>query len=201
MLTSTSVSSPASSASSRPTVPCPAITYSSSNGCTAVSPAARSSAASANAPGMSSVTRTVAPAAVATSRAWSGADAGITMVALIPISAAITATAMPWLPPLTATTPAPRSAVPRASSRLAAPRTVNDPVRCNTSSLAVTGTPSRSARPGAGTVGVRRTYGAIRRAAASICAYPIMPGTPSPPAATGQAMSRPGSGRLPALLR
>lgn len=63
MLTRTSVSSPASSANSSPTVPCPAITTGSSNGWTRVSPSSRNRFTRANALGMSSVSRSDAPAA------------------------------------------------------------------------------------------------------------------------------------------
>ena len=66
---------------------------------------------SANAAAMPSVRWTSAPAARATSTARAGAVRGITTVAATPRASAITATAMPWLPPLTASTPAARSGV------------------------------------------------------------------------------------------
>ena len=73
---------------------------------------------------------------------------------------------MPWLPPLTATIPAARSASVSERSFANAPRALNEPVRCSSSSLSVTGTPRRAVSPGLGTVGVRSTCGAIRSAAA-----------------------------------
>ncbi|MCO4699707.1 hypothetical protein LRR80_05804 [Streptomyces sp. RO-S4] len=122
---------------------------------------------------MSSVTRTEAPAACAISTARTGAERGITTVAFTSSAAAVTASAMPWLPPLTATTPAARSASLSASSFAAAPRTLNDPVRWSSSSFAVTGAPSSAESPGLGTVGVRTTCPAIRSAAASMSAISI----------------------------
>ena len=78
----------------------------------------------------------------------------------------MTARAIPWLPPLTATTPAARSASLSDSSFAVAPRALNEPVRWSSSSLTVTGAPSSADSPGLGTVGVRTTCPAIRPAAA-----------------------------------
>ncbi len=64
---------------------------------------------------------------------------------------------MPWLPPLTATTPASRSASERVRSLFATPRGLNEPDRWSSSSLSVAGTPSTVVMPGLGTVGVRTT--------------------------------------------
>ena len=95
MLTSTSVSGGASSASSRPTVPWPASTVGSSNGCTSVIPSATNSSSSENAPPMSSVSRSSAPAARMRSIDRGGAVFAITTVARTPIPLATSATAMP----------------------------------------------------------------------------------------------------------
>ena len=95
MLTRTSVSGGASSASSRPTVPWPASTVGSSNGCTSVIPSATNSSSSANAPAMSSVSRSSAPAARMRSIDRGGAVFAITTVARTPIPLATSATAMP----------------------------------------------------------------------------------------------------------
>ena len=83
------------------------------------------------------------------------------------------ATAMAWLPPLTAATPRARSCGVKVSSLAAAPRTLNEPTRCSSSGLAVTGTPSDWESPGLGTVGVRMTCPAMRSAAAVISATSI----------------------------
>ena len=173
MLTRTSVTVGASVANSRPAVPWAAITSGSSNGCTSVAPAATSSWSSANAPSMVAVRRTSAPLALASSTDRAGADSGITTVAATPSAPAASATAMPWLPPLTATTPAARSASDSDVSFAKAPRALNDPVRCSSSSLSVTGTAKCAARPGLGRVGVRSTYGATRSAAARTSAMSI----------------------------
>ncbi len=172
-LTRTSVRSPASAANSRPTVPWPASTTGSSKGWTSVSPSCCSRVMRANALSMPSVSRTDAPASSAICTARAGAERGITTVAFTCRAAAITASAIPWLPPLTATTPAARSASSSDSSFAAAPRALNEPVRCSSSSLAVTGTPSSADNPGLSTVGVCTTCPAIRAAAASNSGMPI----------------------------
>jgi hypothetical protein len=58
---------------------------------------------------------------------------------------------------VTAATPAERSAGESPSSLWTAPDGLNEPARCSSSSLQVTGTPRWAARPGLGTVGVRST--------------------------------------------
>src|SRR4051812_42520403 len=166
MLTRTSVSGGASSASSRPTVPWPAITVGSSNGCTSVKPSATNSSSSANAAPMSSVSRSSAPAARMRSIDRGGAVLAITTVARTSIPLATSATAMPWLPPLTATTPASPSSGLSASSFVATPRGLNDPDRWSSSSLSVTGTPRSALIPGLATVGVRSTWPLMVLAAA-----------------------------------
>ena len=95
MLTRTSVSGGASSASSTPTVPWPASTVGSSNGWTSVIPSATNSSSSENAPAMSSVSRSSAPAARMRSIDRGGAVCAITTVARTPIPWATSATAMP----------------------------------------------------------------------------------------------------------
>ncbi len=122
---------------------------------------------------MPSVSRTDAPACSASSIERAGAVRGMTTVAFTSRAAAITARAIPWLPPLTATTPAARSASPSERSLAVAPRALNEPVRCSSSSFATTGTPSSAVRPGLGTVGVRTTCPAMRCAAASMSGMPI----------------------------
>jgi hypothetical protein len=52
------------------------------------------------------------------------------------------------------------------SSLLNAPRGLNEPERCSSSSLSVTGTPRCAVRPGLATVGVRNTCPAMRSVAA-----------------------------------
>ena len=86
-----------------------------------------------------------------------GAERAITTVARMSIPPATSATAMPWLPPLTATTPASRSAWLRARSLFATPRGLKDPDLWSSSSLIVVGTPSDAVIPALVTVGVRST--------------------------------------------
>ena len=116
--------------------------------------------------------RTRAPAARQAAAAAAGAAAGITTVAATPSAPAASATARPWLPPLTAATPATRCSGVSVSSLWNAPRTLNEPVRCNSSSFTVTGAPSSADSPGLGTVGVRSTWSAIRCAAAVTSSTP-----------------------------
>src|SRR3954467_7166145 len=82
---------------------------------------------------------------------------GIRTSARTPSREAAYAKAAPWLPPLAATTPVTGSASVR--SRLKAPRVLNEPACWSNSSL-------RQA-PAWSSTGVRRTWGAIRRAACS----------------------------------
>jgi hypothetical protein len=121
---------------------------------------------------MSGVMCTRAPAARQASAAAAGAAAGITTVAATPSAPAASATARAWLPPLTAATPAARCSGVIVSSLWNAPRTLNEPVRCNSSSFTVTGAPSSADSPGLRTVGVRSTCSAIRSPAAVISSRP-----------------------------
>jgi hypothetical protein len=106
---------------------------------------------------MSPVNRRSAPAARTRSIDRGGAERAITTVARTSIPPATSATAMPWLPPLTATTPASRSAALRARSLFATPRGLKEPDRWSSSSLSVVGTPSNPVIPALATVGVRCT--------------------------------------------
>ena len=70
------------------------------------------------------------------------------------------ATAAPWLPPEAATTPA--GGTTRVSRFANAPRVLNEPARCSSSSLIVMGRPaSPTSPPSMSTTGVRRMYGAM----------------------------------------
>ena len=69
-------------------------------------------------------------------------------MAATPSAPAASATARAWLPPLTAATPAARCSGVIVSSLWNAPRTLNEPVRCNSSSFTVTGAPSSADSPG-----------------------------------------------------
>lgn len=161
---------------------------------------------------MVSVSRTDAPAASAIRTARAGAERGMTIVAFTWSAPAMWATAIPWLPPLTATTPAARSASLSESSLAVAPRDLNEPVRWSSSSFAVTGAPSSAVSPGPGTVGVRITCPAIRSAAASMSEMPIKAvhpsgaerrsapeGTLTPGGAPGQPWSAPAPPPAPPL--
>src|SRR5436190_336384 len=65
------------------------------------------------------------------------------------------ATAVPWLPPDAATTPA--AGTSRVSRFVKAPRVLNDPARCSSSSLNVTRNPATpTSAPSTSTTGVRR---------------------------------------------
>ena len=78
-------------------------------------------------------------------------QSGTHTVARIPRRPATSATALPWFPDEAATTPLPRCPASSLSSRLAAPRTLKDPVCWSDSSLMwVGGAPGRSS----GTTGV-----------------------------------------------
>jgi hypothetical protein len=105
---------------------------------------------------------------------------GITTVAATPSSCAASASAIPWLPPLTPTTPAARASADSERILANAPRALNEPVRCNSSSFTVVGTPNSADRPGEGTVGVRSTRPSSTVAAArtsSMVSSSAMPST------------------------
>src|SRR3954447_24375434 len=87
------------------------------------------------------------------------------MSARSPASRAARATAWPWFPLDTATTPG----VPSGSARtaLVAARSVNEPVRCSDSHFRYSSRPLAASRPGERSTGVRQTRPAIRARAAS----------------------------------
>ena len=115
---------------SRPAVPCPAITMGSSKGCTNVRPSSstsrRAAASASSCVGPATTTR--APSAAIASDFTDGTRLLKQTTASIPRSAETRATARPWLPLETATTPRRRSSEVRETMRLVAPRSLNDPV-------------------------------------------------------------------------
>ena len=117
---STVSASGACSASSRPIVPWPAITRSSSNACTSVAPVRSTCAcAAATASSKLSPASSVAPPYERVASTFAiGASCGMKIVAGIPASRAAHATAWPWLPALAATTPARRSVVAERRDRV-----------------------------------------------------------------------------------
>jgi hypothetical protein len=139
------VASGTCSASSRPIVPCPAITSGSSNGCTNVAPVSSTypRAESRHSSSAGPVSSISAPYARVASTFAIGASCGMKMRARAPTSRAAHATACPWLPALAATTPAARSASLSREMRLYAPRTLNEPVRCRFSAFRCTSRPAR----------------------------------------------------------
>src|SRR4051812_16670268 len=88
----------------------------------------------------------------------------------MPSSRAWRATACAWLPALTATTPAARSASVRWRSLLRAPRSLNDATNCRFSNLTTTVHPSTSDNVCDTALGVRTTEPAMADAAASTSA-------------------------------
>src|SRR5437762_3627816 len=102
-------------------------------------------------------------------------------------SLAACATAAPWLPPEAATTPA---AGTLRNSRLAkAPRALNEPDCCSSSSLRTMVMPSRpKSRPSTSTIGVRRMYRRITFSVASIWVRPTLEGLTEHPAGLGDAL-------------
>src|SRR5262245_57111980 len=91
------------------------------------------------------------------------------------------ATAAPWLPPDAATTPT--AGILRVRRFVNAPRTLNDPECCSSSSFSTIGTsPSPKSLPRTSTTGVTRTYGRItsRTSAISRRPTPLPPFTSSP---------------------
>src|SRR5215211_4372989 len=89
----------------------------------------------------------------------------MTTVALAPTWAAAQATAAPWLPAVTHTSPRSRASSGRVSRRLRAPRALNEPVFWTASSLTRTWAPVRPSRVAEVRTGVRCTWPAIRAAA------------------------------------
>ena len=116
-----------------------------------------------------------------------GAPAGMTTVAGIERRRAARARAAPWLPEeWVQTPPVPDGASEPAieSTALLAPRNLNAPARCRFSHLKATSAPTSRSISRLVTTGVRRTCGAIRRAAASTSAKPgtsrvVSPAVPS----------------------
>ncbi len=106
-----------------------------------------------------------------------GVNTGMTMVARMPSREAWRATAWAWLPADMATTPARRSASVSSARRFAAPRSLKEPMACRFSSLSVTCAPVARLTAWDGSAGVRRILPAMRPAAASMSANPIMGGT------------------------
>src|SRR3954447_20932226 len=135
--TITASTSGASSSISRPTVPWPASTSGSSNGCTSVRPVSAMSASSrANAsPGPDASRSTAAPYPRVAAIFCADAPFHITTSASIPSAAAPKAVACAWLPALIAITPRAFSASLKVLILLSAPRTLNDPVRWKSSHL------------------------------------------------------------------
>ena len=72
------------------------------------------------------------------------------------------ATARPWLPVETVTTPRARATSPDAHMKFVAPRSLNAPVSCAVSSLREIRARPSADRDGEATSGVRRIHGAIR---------------------------------------
>ena len=105
--------------------------------------------------------------------------AGITTTARPPVSAAARATAWPWLPELTARTPAALAAGSRASRALNAPLALKAPTRCRCSPLATTEQPSSRSSSRDVSTGVRWTRPAIRAAARSTSATEKVPSHPA----------------------
>src|SRR3954451_22958690 len=88
----------------------------------------------------------------------------------MPSSRAWRAAACAWLPALTATTPAARSASVRWRSLLRAPRSLNDATNCKFSNLTTTVHPKTSDSVWDTELGVRTTAPAMAEAAASTSA-------------------------------
>jgi len=145
--------------------------------------AARARASSTQASTVAPPSITSAPSARQPSTFPSGAPGGITTSHGIPRWRAASATAHAWFPALPATTPWSARA-PSASSFAAAPRTLNEPVRCRHSALRTTSPPERSLSVHESSTGVRRATAATAgRARAMSCAVTVRA------AATGQSGS------------
>ena len=110
-----------------------------------------------------------APAARTAATLTAGAPSGTTMRAGVPPrAAAAAASAAAWLPLLCVVTPRAASRADRENTALHAPRYLNEPDTCSASALkyrrASVGV--RASSRGERSTGVRRTWGAMRRAAA-----------------------------------
>ena len=141
------------------TVPCPAMTSGSSNGCTYTRPVrsdispARAFASSKERP----CATTSAPSRRTASILIAGVVSGMTMTAPNPKRRAASATPWAWLPADAATTPRAASASSSRTIRLYAPRTLNENTGWVSSRLSSTRLPRRSERRGISESGVSRT--------------------------------------------
>src|SRR5919108_1173456 len=112
----------------------------------------------------------------------------MTTVALAPTWAAAQARAPAWLPAETPTRPRSSASSGRVSSRLRAPRALNEPVFWTASSLTTTRAPVRPSRVAEVRTGVRCTLPAIR-AAADRTASAFTPTSPrEPPGSSGTSL-------------
>ena len=145
--------------SSTPMVPCPATTYGSLYGDTYVRPDSRAAVRAANsaASGSSPTIRMRAPWSRILSRFAGFTWALRNTSASMPRNFAAVATPRPWLPVEEVMTPAAAAAGLRLISLLVAPRSLNEPVRCNCSSLAKAGPVRAPPSVAIGTKGVSCT--------------------------------------------
>jgi hypothetical protein len=108
------------------------------------------------------------------------ATVGTKILARMASRIAAYATAAPWFPPEAAATPT--SGILRMSKFANAPRALNDPECCNSSSFSVIGNPaSPKSPPLTVTTGVTRTYGRITSRTLSISRRPTPLTTGEPP--------------------
>ena len=182
--TSTVSSSGQSPISSRPMVPWPAMTWASSKGETMTMPCAatRRSASTSASSWLWPTMRTSAPSAAIASSLLRGTRFDTQTIALTPCRLAACATARPWLPVETVTTPRARSAASSAAMRLVAPRILKAPVSCSDSSLSRTSAPVRAESAAEGINGVCRTVRAIASRARSMSRNSTLPPAIAPPA-------------------
>ncbi len=122
-----------------------------------MSAAARRRASASASSYVAPATSTLAPSAAIPARLNSGVCAETSTVASTPNVRDASATPRPWFPAEAAITRrrAPGSRL-SAATRAAAPRSLNDPVRCRFSSFSQTSAPVRRPSDGAGTSGVTR---------------------------------------------
>ncbi len=124
----------------------------------------RAAASASSWPGPATTTR--APSASIASTLFCGTLLLMQMVASMPSRRLTWATARPWFPLDTATTPFDRSSSLSWSRALAAPRTLNEPVSCSHSSLNHTSPSVIAESASERTSGVRLTIESMRPAAA-----------------------------------
>src|SRR5579872_4270397 len=91
---------------------------------------------------------------------------GITTQAAMPRRWAASARAAPWLPEEWVATPFESAASGRLCTALVAPRSLKAPISCRFSHLKKISAPNSASRRGQRITGVRRTWGAMRAAAA-----------------------------------